>query len=512
MAIEKRLDDEDLALLEIIEDPIWLGEFLRSTGEGETDVSMHAPEPWRYRDYQKQFLTDDSEFILYTGGRAIGKCQPGSARILTDKGYRTITSLLNEDAFIVYTLTPDMTIEQRRALISFDKEAPVFRVITESTYTVEATLNHPFLTPTGYTPLENIKVGDYIAVATQLPHESHRSAFQWHELRILGYIFLFSEFVAEQPILPRYTAIGKELEYIADKLLVRWYKDRKTGEYTLKHRPGPFKHPINALLDQLNLLNALKINGGARRIPDLLKLERLENIKIFLEALFAQFGELSQHKISINLFRSTIAEDIRELLLRFGIETKIKYNSADSYTLETLDERAAYRFWHTFVVPGTAVGKLRLPPASEDASDFMRYDRVMSIDQVAKSAATYAVYVYDTNNYISDNVFVHNTVVLEDKLIFEIVNRDLTFPITPESVLVTPNQAQMTPLLTKVILRFTTSKLLRDYLNNNINRTEGTMKFFMKQPGKPLIFNFRIAGSRGENNMVIIAYCHSKRS
>jgi len=501
MAIEKKLDDEDLALLEIIEDPIWLGEFLRSTGEGETDKSMHSPEPWKYRDYQKQFLTDQSEFILYTGGRAIGKCQPGSAKILTDKGYQSISSLLREETFIVYTLTPDMTLEQRRALISFDKEAPVYRITTESSYVVEATMNHPFLTPTGYTPLENIKVGDYVAVTTHIPHETHRSALQWHELRIIGYLFLLTEFRAEYEIIPRYNAMGKELEHIADKLYVRWYKDRKTGAYRFVHRPGPFRHPLNALLDQVTLFNALKVNGGIRKVPTLIKNERLQNVQIFLEAVFAQFGELSQHKIALDLNWPKLVEDMRELLLRFGIETRIT-NKGNGYRLETLDDRAAYRFWRTFALPGVGVGKLRLPPASEDATEFMRYDRVVSIEQVASGAATYAVYVYDTNNYISDHVFVHNTVVLEDKLIYEIVNRDITFPITPESVLVTPNQAQMTPLLTKVILRFTTSRLLRDYLNNNINRTEGTMKFFMKQPGKPMIFNFRIAGSRGENNMV----------
>jgi hypothetical protein len=50
-------------------------------------------------------------------------------------------------------------------------------------------------------------------------------------------------------------------------------------------------------------------------------------------------------------------------------------------------------------------------------------------------------------------------------------------------------------------LRFTAGKLLKDFLRNRINKSEGTMQFTLQ--AKPLIFNYRIAGSRGENNMVM---------
>src|SRR5688572_23303143 len=141
MPIEQKLDEDDLALLEIIEDPVWFGEFLRSTSDGEVDEALHPPRQWFYRDYQRQFLTDESEFILYTGGRAIGKCQPSTARIYTSDGYRQISSLLPEDSFIVYTLTSDMTVEQRRAIVRFDGAKPVFQLRTETGYKVDATLN-----------------------------------------------------------------------------------------------------------------------------------------------------------------------------------------------------------------------------------------------------------------------------------------------------------------------------------------------------------------------------------
>jgi hypothetical protein len=504
MAITEKMTDEELALLEIIEDPIWFGEFLRSTSDGEPDKALHPPKIWEYRDYQKQFLSDESEFILYTGGRAIGKCQPSSARIYTTEGYKRISELLELPVFGVYAISPQGELEQRRAIVRFDKRAPVYRIKTQSGHVINATENHPILTPEGYKLVALLEEGDYVGVATQLPHESTQNMFSWHELRILGYNLLEWFYTPTKPIKPRFKKIGAEFESIADRMLMTWRKDRLTGEYRLLGKRGPFKHPINQLLSDLGILEAMR-DKGIRRIPAVIKNERKDNLRVLIESLFARYGTLEAREVSINVYYPKLAEDVQELLLRFGVETKM-VRDGRKYVISTLDYRAAYRFWQEFNIPGVSVGELRQPAPTLDATPYMRFEPIISKQQVTKNGNTYAIHVYDYENYISDNVFVHNSVVLEDKLVWEIVNRDIAFPVTQESVLVTPNQAQMTPLLTKIILRFTSSKFLRQFLNNNINRSEGTMKFFLKELPKPMIFNFRIAGSKGENNMVKVLH------
>ena len=226
--------------------------------------------------------------------------------------------------------------------------------------------------------------------------------------------------------------------------------------------------------------------------------ERLENIKIFLEAVFAQFGDLHQDKISLKLPCKQLGIDFQEVLLRFGIETRII--SEAEVRLETLDYRAAYRFWKTFNLPGVSIGDLPLPPVDNDVSPYMRFERITSKRLSHVLTDTYAVHVYEHNNYISENIFVHNSVVLEDKMVYNIVNSPVTTPVTPEMVLVTSNQAQMTPLQNRLILRFTASKFLKDFLRGGINKSTGVMTFPRK--GKPFILTMRIAGSRGENNMI----------
>ena len=235
------------------------------------------------------------------------------------------------------------------------------------------------------------------------------------------------------------------------------------------------------------------------RIPRAIMLERLENIAVFIEALFAQFADIKQDKLSLKVPTKRFAEQLQELLLRFGVETRLM-NNQDRYVVETLDYYAAYQFWNTFTLPGVSVGNLPVPSKQEVVTESMRWDRVTQKYQSHVRTNTFAVYVYEHNNYIGDNIYVHNSVVLEDKIIYDIVNSQEQFPITPEAVLVTSNQAQMTPIQNRLILRFTASKLLKDFLRGNINKSTGVLTYPRK--GTPFILTMRIAGSRGENNMV----------
>lgn len=498
--LKQKLDAEEMALLEIIEDPIWFGEFMRGTADGEIDKNVWPKgQVWKYRGYQREFLSDTSEFILYTGGRAIGKCQPSGARVYTTEGYKTIGELAKRKYFITYALDPhSMSVVQRRAVITKDKLSEAYTIKTESGHTFVSTKLHPILTPDHYKLMADIQIGDYVAVATKLPHESNNAALQWHELRIIGYVFLMDTFRAERNIKPRSKKIGAEIEVIADRLVVNWHKDFD-GNYKLVHKQGPYKHPLTTLLEQVRLNNAMR-QYGVKCVPDIIKEERLENIAVFIEAVFAQYAELSTRKVSIKLPHIQVALDFQELLLRFGIESKISGKDKE-WVLDLLDYRAVYRFWKTFQLPGVTVGQMEMPPATLDATEYMRFEKVTAKYLSHEKTNTYAVHVYEFNNYIGDNLYVHNSVVLEDKIMYNIVNSYEEFPITPEMVFVTANQAQMSMPQSRFISRFTASPFLKDFLKGKINKSIGIMEFPRKNGGS-LKFWMRIAGSNGEQNMV----------
>lgn len=506
MALTKKLDDSELALLEVLEDPIWLSEFLRSTNSADMNRANWPVEEFVLRPYQKEILTDQSEHIVITGGRAIGKCQPANAKIYTTEGFKSISNLLHLKGkfFSVYAYGTDGKLHQRRAVITKDKWAVVHKFYTPSNHVVECTFNHPILTPNGFVVAGDLKVGDLIGVVNQLP-TGHcvNNNFSWFELRLMGYDALNTiKLRGYLGLKPKYKQIGEELEYIASQtFLTTRIED---GKYYLERiKTGQTRHYLLQLWRETGTMAAHK-----RRVANLewLKSERLENIKIFLEAVFAQYGEHSLDSVKLRIFNERYARDFQELLLYFGVATRLsplnerrggkyRYKFDDTmWLLETIDRSAALQFWSVFKLPGVKANVDLEPPS------LVRWEPITKRVSRNYRVPTYAVHVYQDETYISDYVIVHNSVIIEDLLTYQILNSDIEFPRTSEQLLVTPNTSQMTPLFDRLVLKFNSSPLLKEFLNNNVNRSKGTLDF--KFAGRAHRFNARIAGSKESNNLV----------
>lgn len=497
--LKQKLTDEDLALLEIIEDGVLLGEFLRTTANGEMNRSLWPKQPFRYRPYQAMLLTDETEYISVCAGRAVGKCAHIRSRVYTDKGYKTIAELLKLPSFLAYTLDKENNLVLRRAKVYPNKYEPVYRLITESGHYTDVNKKHPFLTPSGdWVELRNLKVGDHVAVATKLPELHNPYHFEWHELRWLGYILFIDKPGSEQSIKLRFRKQVAEMKLIAKKFnqVLMIEEDRIV---TLQRDQKRFFLRNNAtwLLLEVGYTKKLS-NNGLYYLTD--KIMELPNdaLKIFLEAAFSQHAELSLQEVTFTHRRIKLIRQLQELLLRFGIETKI-IEKPEEATLTLYDARAIHTFYTTFNLPGVTVNSTILPQSFvEDELEHLRFEPVTSIEQYLVHPPTYAVYVYEHHNYIGDNLYVHNSLVLEDKIVYEVVNADREFPVTKEQLLTTANQAQLNPILDRLITRFSGGKLIQSFLQNHINKSQGVLKF----PAWQFIFTARIAAGKGESNLV----------
>lgn len=498
MALVRKLDEEELALLELIEDPIWLPEFLRNTADGSAHEEEWPKRPFAFRWYQRDLLSDRTPFISLTAGRAVGKCQPSNSRIYcVGEGYKTIEELRNRRCFPVYALSKGGNFVQRRAYITKDSRKPIYQLETESGHIIDGTANHPILTERGYVELKDLEADDRVAVATFLPHDSLKNIFTWFELRWIGYMMGQYHPGPTKPVKMRYQKQLAEMEVIA-KVFDVLIDASPDGSIRFVRRIGPFKLYTTHLVRELGLEFAHQNN--IRRIPPMIKEENLDNLKILLEAFFSLHGEITSDSLSYETDYFMLAQDLQEVLLRFGIETKIQ-KIERRYRISLLDYRAYYRFFTKFNLPGIAVRDLPLPPPSNDAAEQYRFEPWIRREMVNEKSWTYAVSVWEDHNYISENVIVHNSIVLEDKIINESVNPDLYFSVTKEQTLVTANLNQLTPIIDRLINRFTTSPFLKDFLRGNVNRSKGTMDFPLSG-GTQYRINSRIAGSRGENNMV----------
>lgn len=500
--IKTKLDYDDLCLLEVIEDPIFCAEFLRTTRDASPNKSVWLTKPFEYRWYQRDIITDRSEYVVLTGGRSIGKCQPRNARIYTDHGYRSVNVLIRKKCFSVYCVDDNGNVVKRRAVMAFDKYATVYKLRTKSGYEIFASGNHPIHTDRGYVPLEDLTLEDLVTVTTHLPYDNTQSLLRPEELRYIGYIFLSVNIRPDGAgFTPRFKQIRNEIRKLAEMLNIV-YTEGLDGRIYLRKKPGYGKHPIAVMLSEIQMASFTRNASytDPKKIPRILsesfRSECNDNIQIFLEALLAQSAELSMQKVQLACGNTKTASQLQELFLRFGIEMLYDNDGL----LYTRDYRAVYRMYTLFDIPGVRVDSIPLPPASFDQSEHFRYDPIESIDVHGKNLQTYAIYVYDTHNYITDNVLVHNSLVLEDKQIVDIINHDVKYPETKEMLLTTANQAQIDPVLSRVISRATTSPLLKESLANRVNKSLGTLDFRFGEV--QFIYRARIAGGNKESNIV----------
>lgn len=505
MSLIRKLEDEEWDILSVVTDPILLGEFLRNTGDGSPVHEEWPKQTFGYRWYQKDLLTDKSEFISLVAGRAVGKCNSMFSRLYTyPYGYLAINEILGfrgphlqHGPLALICINPDTKeLEQRRFKITKNGRAEVFRVTTAQGHSFKGTANHPVLTQRGYIMIQDLQEDDLAAIPTFLPHTSGKQEFTWEELRWFGYVSGSAFIRPEMYFTLKYQRAIMEMQRISN------YFDAKlermpNGMHRLLRKRGPLQHYASKLLKELHISNAP--TSGLLRIPPRIKAESLENNKIFLESFFSTYAEFTTDTITISYQHKFFVHDIQELLLRLRIESRITEHD-DRWWLVIDDYYSYWQFFQELDIPGVTAKNLRLPLNKEHPTKFMRFDTITSIESVGDEY-TFAVTVENHANYICDNIFVHNSLVLEDKMIYEAINTEDCFPVTKESLLVTANVSQMTPILDRLIMRLSGSILLRDFLKGQINRSKGTLDF--PQPGgSNYRINARIAGSNGESNMI----------
>ena len=112
-----------------------------------------------------------SDLIILAARPSMGKCLSFDSELVTDDGaIVTMDALYANRNSRVATLRDDFRIDRAQPSAYIDDGVkPVFEVTTRLGRRVESTLPHPFLTPTGWRRLEELKPGDTIAVPRVLP-------------------------------------------------------------------------------------------------------------------------------------------------------------------------------------------------------------------------------------------------------------------------------------------------------------------------------------------------------
>jgi deoxycytidine triphosphate deaminase len=260
----------------------------------------------------------------------LGKCVTGDTRVVdADTGaYVPITEMRWGKS----TLALDswrLKAAKVSAFVPQGKKA-VFELRTRVGLRIRATANHPFLKLNGWVPLRDLRPGDRIAAARDVPVFGKTPIPDW-EASLLG--LMISEGQCDTPgHSPTYTT--------ADPALVRLLKacvaDSGLGVVTFKGRYGyrlvnrqgrggvPERNRTHSWLQKCEL----NVGAAEKFVPQCIFTAPENSVRLFLQSLFSGDGSVysSEAGVFLEYYSKSrrLIEDVHHLLLRFGVFSLIR--------------------------------------------------------------------------------------------------------------------------------------------------------------------------------------------
>jgi replicative DNA helicase len=211
----------------------------------------------------------------------------------------------------------------------------VFRLRLASGREVEATGNHPFMTVDGWTPLEQLRVGDRLAVPRRVPEPVSTQRMADSEVVLLAHMIGDGSCVKSQPV--RYASVDEaDLVAVTSSAAhsgVTAVRDEyPAARATTLRLPAPYRlthgkrNPIAEWLDELGLYG---LRSYQKFVPQQVFKLPTDQVALFLRHLWATDGSVVWNR-SIDhariYYASTsrrLVDDITQLLLRLGVFSRI---------------------------------------------------------------------------------------------------------------------------------------------------------------------------------------------
>jgi replicative DNA helicase len=212
----------------------------------------------------------------------------------------------------------------------------VFRLRLASGREVEATGSHPFMTLDGWTPLEELTVGDRLAVPRRIPEPVDTKPMAESEVILLAHMIGDGSCVKRQPI--RYASVD-EANLAAVTISAAYFgvravrDDYPAARVTTLRLPAPYRlthgrrNPIAAWLDGLGLFG---LRSHEKFVPQQVFALPTDQVALFLRHLWATDGSVRWDarfggaRIYYASTSRRLVDDVAALLLRVGVFARIK--------------------------------------------------------------------------------------------------------------------------------------------------------------------------------------------
>ncbi|MFC9994321.1 LAGLIDADG family homing endonuclease [Nocardia sp. NPDC127526] len=284
---------------------------------------------------------------------------PGSTRILrADNGADTTLDELTlvDDHPEVWSLNKGLRMVARSlADVHPCGREQIFSLRLASGREVMTTRSSSFLTVDGWISLEGLTVGDRLAIPRYAPEPDRIKRMVDAEVILLAHMIGDGSFVKRQPL--RYASVDEE-NLAAVTIAARHFgvtairDDYAAARVTSLRLPAPYRlargkrNPIAEWLDGLGLFG---LRSYEKFVPERIFALPTDQVALFLRHLWATDGSVRwdvkghQARIYYTSTSRRLIDDVAQLLLRFGVHTRIR-------TVPKLGYRDS---WHLVVEGGS---------------------------------------------------------------------------------------------------------------------------------------------------------------
>jgi replicative DNA helicase len=362
-----------------------------------------------------------SDLIIVAGRPSMGKCLSYDSEIvLADGQIATIEELYQQRQGSLLTLNDDwkFTFTQPSAFVD-DGIKPVFRITTRLGRAIETTITHPFLTIKGWQRLENLQVGNKIAIPRKIDVFGTETIREC-EVKLLADSLEKSDTKTVPNIV--FKLEKSQLSLFLNRLFATdgWATVLNSGQSQLGYCTVSEKlaRQIQHLLLRFGIIAALKKRSvkynDTRRPAWQLDITDALSIKNFIAeiGIFGKEAALAKVTAAISQKRYQTNRDLipieiwEQIAAAKGSETwssLAKRAGIKSYTNIHVGKRALKRerLW----ILATALDNL---PLQQLANSDVYWDEIISIESVGNKQV-YDLTIPETHNFIANDICVHNT-------------------------------------------------------------------------------------------------------